>query len=199
MSDKSVMSARQAAELDFSFERNGLSAEDVKWLSSGSVLADILNVRRGLAEIKPIDFTLQIPALSRMETAKLLKKYGMKSVVDNSPTEAVTFSLEMVLTDQEDWITGERFEGRVTGKPSLGLSQALWIIEHQDELPAWFKALLGKVWIAFTATVAVGSDGFRRFPHLYQGGERWSLDWSWFGHGVGQSVRLAVPARLPRQ
>ena len=59
MSDKSapVMFARQAAELDHAFERNGWTPNDVKWLSTGDNLAQILYVRQGVAEIivKPME------------------------------------------------------------------------------------------------------------------------------------------------
>ena len=51
MSDKSVMTARQAAELDFAFERNGWNSADVKLLSQGSFLTDILSSLRGKSTV----------------------------------------------------------------------------------------------------------------------------------------------------
>ncbi len=53
MANTFVMSARQSAELDYAFERNGWSAADVKWLSEGTNLTNILKVRHGTMEIVP--------------------------------------------------------------------------------------------------------------------------------------------------
>jgi hypothetical protein len=61
------MSARQSAELDYAFERNGWGPEDVKWLSQGSTLAAFLDVRRGTAKIVP----LTPPILISVGTAKV--------------------------------------------------------------------------------------------------------------------------------
>mgnify|MGYP001577279713 CR=1 FL=1 len=47
-----IMTSRQAAELDFAFERNGYTADDVKKLSSGNLLARLLPVVKGNAEVK---------------------------------------------------------------------------------------------------------------------------------------------------
>lgn len=52
-----VMTCRQAAELDHSFDRNGWGSSDVKWLSSGDVSADVLKVRKGELDIIPRRFS----------------------------------------------------------------------------------------------------------------------------------------------
>lgn len=51
----SVMTSRQAAELDYAFERNGWTAENVKKLSEGNILAVHLRILRGeLAVSEPV-------------------------------------------------------------------------------------------------------------------------------------------------
>ena len=45
--DKAVMSARQVAEFDHAVERNGGTADDVKWLSGGDTLAKVFKLRSG--------------------------------------------------------------------------------------------------------------------------------------------------------
>ena len=81
-SDKAVMSARQVAEFDHAVERNGGTADDVKWLSSGTTLADVFKLRGGdnvivtkavLARIIP-----QFRALSDAEVpARLMEMTGL--------------------------------------------------------------------------------------------------------------------------
>ncbi|MFA5029746.1 MAG: hypothetical protein WC518_03290, partial [Patescibacteria group bacterium] len=63
--DKSeVIGVRQAAELDHGFARNGWTADDVKWLSTGTTLTEVLKLRGGTHIIVSIDmvnnFTLDI-------------------------------------------------------------------------------------------------------------------------------------------
>ncbi len=65
-----IMTSRQAAELDHAFERNGYTAEDVKRLSAGDMLARVLPVVRGRAKIvvkSILDFvtSVRVPAQGR--------------------------------------------------------------------------------------------------------------------------------------
>lgn len=106
---------------------------------------------------------IRILALPRTPASEICRKYGFRSVVDNSPETEVV----MVLKTRLQTVSG-----------TLGLSQALWVVEHQDELPVEFMALLGKIWIDFPATIAVFSYGRRMIPFLDQdGSSRWYLYW----------------------
>jgi hypothetical protein len=49
------MSVRQGAELDHAFERNGWTADDIKWLSKGDTLSTILGIRNGTAKVVPVE------------------------------------------------------------------------------------------------------------------------------------------------
>ena len=46
-----IMTSRQASELDFALERNGWTSEDVKKVSGGDLLAELLLVVRGRAKV----------------------------------------------------------------------------------------------------------------------------------------------------
>jgi len=144
------------------------------------------------AEAKPT-IEIRIPALSRIAKSEICSRYGFKSVErDNSPTEEVIMVLESVLRDDENSISWREYESRLrTVSGQLGLSQALWVVEHQDVLPAEFMALLGKVYIDFPATIAVCSDGYRSVPFLNQNGSRWYLNWHWLDNGFSSDGRVA--------
>lgn len=61
MTDTFVMSVRQSAELDHAFQRNGWTAADVKKLSQGRTLADVLRLIKGelkLVEATPHEFPI---------------------------------------------------------------------------------------------------------------------------------------------
>jgi len=51
MRDTFVMSARQAAELDYAFGRNGWTPADVKALSEGTILSNVLRALHGTATV----------------------------------------------------------------------------------------------------------------------------------------------------
>lgn len=62
MSDRSIMSARQAAELDSAFERSGWTSAEVKKLSQGDILANIRRVLLGDVKIVTLDHVIDCDA-----------------------------------------------------------------------------------------------------------------------------------------
>ncbi|TSC75860.1 MAG: hypothetical protein G01um101430_30 [Parcubacteria group bacterium Gr01-1014_30] len=147
------------------------------------------------------ELTLQIPALPCPTFEDLREKYpwireeeGIER--DTSPTEAVTFHLGTVIREGEHYINGAEYERRLQPKQDIlhGYQQANWLVEHQDEHPA-FVALLGKVYIDFPGIVVVNSDSGRCVACLDQGGRRWCLHWGWLGRGVDRRGRIAVSGK----
>lgn len=193
MRNLETLDVGQANELKLAFRRTGWTNEEIKRLCEGNTLAEVRDVLLGRAEIKSLQFSFTIPALSRLAKSEICSKYGFKSVeCDNSPEGEVVMVLETVLRNGESSIDGKEYEMRLrTVSGQLGLSQALWIVEHQDELPSWFMELLGKVYIDFPATIAVYSRGYRRVPCLGRGGSRWSLGWYWLDGGFDSNGRVA--------
>lgn len=208
--DTFVMSARQSAELDHAFERNGWTPGDVKRLSVGTTLADVLQVLRGNAEIKYCEtfretgeFTLQIPALPRSTFEEIQKRFpGIKAIegVDHSPTEAVTLKLVTVLREGESSIGGTEYERRIAPHQDiiLGYQQAVWLEEHQDEFPE-FMALLGKVYIDFSGLVVVDDGGYRGVFCLSQGGGRWHVGDGWLSGDFFRRGRVASSSKQQPQ
>lgn len=139
--------------------------------------------------------TIQIPALPRPTLEVVQGKLSwVKSIEpgsDTSTEEAVTLKLYTVLQGEETSIDGDEYERRLiaqTGK--LGFQQALWLEEHQAESPE-LMALLGKVYIDFTGIVLVDGDGYRGFPYLGDGGERFKLNRHWIEYGFSSLGRVA--------
>ena len=58
----SVMTSRQAAELDHAFERNGWNTEEIKKLSQGEILGKFRDILLGYYETKPIDNLIDLSA-----------------------------------------------------------------------------------------------------------------------------------------
>ena len=144
------------------------------------------------------ELSIPIPALPRLTIEEIQKKFSwVKSIErDTSPTEAVTLNFATILRPEENQVNGTEYERRITPKLDilLGLQQALWLVDHQDEFPA-FMALLGKIYIDFSGLVVVRGDGNRGRFSLRQGGERWSVNWDWLGNDFDRHGRLALSGK----
>ena len=185
-----------------SAEKQGYTPDLLNALAEDpNLFTQLLEVQRGNAEIKPFDFwrtvedlAIPIPALGRLEFKSLKKQFDwIKRIeADTSPTEAVVLRLGTVLRLDEGSVNNTEYERRRTMRHDflLGYQQAAWLVEHQDEFPA-FMALLGKIYIDFPGLVVVGADGYRHFPYLCRLGGRWCLFWGWAGSGLVRGGRVA--------
>ncbi|MBI2624717.1 hypothetical protein HYW67_04530 [Candidatus Parcubacteria bacterium] len=144
---------------------------------------------------------ISIPALPRPTLKELRKKFswvkergGIER--DTSPTEAVTLRLGTVLRPDENHIGGPEYERRIASLTDLfGYQQLEWLVDHQNESPA-FKALLGQIYIIDgPGLVAVAEDGGRHSPCLSGDGRRWKFHWSLIARGLDQFGRLAVSGK----
>ncbi len=186
MSDKFVMSSRQAAELDHALERNGWTPADVKSLSEGNILT---HVKKFLAGLNPpqevsggtrlaINYALtleQMIAAGRYDwtnsdiTTKRFSVVGSGIVV----VERKLFHFDRVVSADE----AERLiiaEGYQPGKIEHLLASAAANPEEQRKFPIVALGSVAKV------------DGSRDVPYLCRdGSERdLSLGWrdaDWFG------------------
>ncbi|MBI2604427.1 MAG: hypothetical protein HYW56_02685 [Candidatus Harrisonbacteria bacterium] len=134
------------------------------------------------------ELTIRIPALPRPTLAQLQAKYPWIASIerDCSPTVKVTMNLATVLRademDKKQYINGEEYERRLASclNDLLGFQHLTWLVEHQDESPA-FNALLGKIYVDGPGIVVADANGIRRVPYLHQDGPRWKLRWHWLG------------------
>jgi hypothetical protein len=142
------------------------------------------------------ELTVHIPALKRPTLAQLQAKYAWIKKIerDTSPEGPVTLNLATVLRDAaEGSINGPEYERRIASSLSrlLGYQQLAWLVEHQDEYPA-FMALLGKVYVDFSGLVVVDGRGDRYVPYGCRLGKRWDAYWGWLGNYFHRNGRLAV-------
>ncbi len=144
------------------------------------------------------EFTCQIPALPRPTLKELQEKFyciksqekfpWIKSIErDTSATEAVTLQLGMVLSMDEKPIKKSKseYERRIaplTGP--LGYQHLEWLVEHQDEHPA-FKALPEQVYIVGPGLIVMGVNGQQSASYIDRSGGRWYLNWCWLGGDFG--------------
>lgn len=203
MSVLETLDVGQANELKLAFRKHGWSNEEVKRLSEGDALARVHSFLFPAKEVSdPVivalretgDLTLTIPALPRLTLEALQSRWDwIKSIEkDDSPLEPVKLALSTVLKKGEGKISGPECQLRLASNQSvlLGLSQALWLEEHQAEFPE-LMVLLEKIYIDFPATIVVACVGYRLFPCLLGGSKHFRLFWFWLDGAFGPGGRVA--------
>lgn len=139
------------------------------------------------------ELTLQMPALPRPDLAALRMKYEWINGIreDNSPIDELTLVLGTVLCPDEKHAGYKEYKYRRRGLPTLGYQHLEWLVEHQDEHPA-FKVLVGRVYVDGPAIVVVHHNGLRAHPSLRSRAERWHLYWDNASGDLGQYGRIAA-------
>ena len=186
MKDTFIMSVRQAAELDHAFERNGWTPSHIKALSSGDMLARILPVVLGHAEIKPREHLIdcdapvfcpddwevlppveQIPSRVTGQLVWNLKavrlylspnQKGVKHIVGND------LRLELVENKSQVY--------------TAHVLDYLLKPENQHLIPEEWK---GKA-VFFWGTIYQHPYGSRYILFLYWFGSKWHWSYYWLGH-----------------
>lgn len=183
----SIMTSRQASELDFAFERNGWTSEDVKKVSGGDVLTNLLLVVRGRARVvvdSILTFlrTVKLAAQPAMITSKeYFEEAGVKVTGTNFETQF--YGLEVAETPEAE-LAVSKLE-----QDSLDASILAKLGDKAETLVSQFKAFLSanresKEWFIFYLR---GKDGNLS-----------AVDARWFADGGGWDVdahSVAFPSR----
>jgi len=147
------------------------------------------------------ELTLQLPALPRLSLEEIQKRFPFVKEIESgdiSPTEAVTLELGTLLFTGEDSIPGKEYERRLSSGPYMGLQQAIYLSDHQDDPElATFKALAGKFYIDFPGIKAVDSGGARGVPYLGSVGGRWGVGFHGLESSFDRRGRVGRPASSP--
>ena len=177
--DTFVMTARQSAELDYAFERNGVTPKDVKWLSEGSNAAIVRQVRLGFVEVKPVNtFALTVNYNRSIEQSVKAGKYDWANDSINAkhfPSQTKGMAeVEIILVKFEKDMESDDVVKQLDeqGLRPAELEELLAFGEKYSDVQRNFPVVaLGSVW--------QNPYGNRYVPDLFGGtGERWlGLDW----------------------
>ena len=184
MSDKFVMSVRQAAELDHAFERNGWLPEEVKELSKGTLLGEIRDIIRGYNRIVRVQHIIDCDAAPFVPD-------GWKVGPENQLSGAVRGQLvwdpakvQLFLSDRQKsgTISGHDLCKELTDKPVLNANVLDYLLAHTELIPEeWKQDEQGRTrYIFFWGTIYRGPGGYLCVRCLDWCGGRWQWDWDWF-------------------
>ncbi len=186
----SIMTSRQASELDFALERNGWTAEDVKKASGGDLLARLLLVVRDQAEVvmrKILTFVhkVRIDAQPSVTTSRsYFKEAGVSWM---SPSFRAQFLGLEILSTEEVELSVHKLEVKSVHssiieelggkeKAEISVSQFKAFLADNRESSGWFIAYLrdgdGKLW-AVNAYRSVFAYGWSIEACLVDGPHKW--------------------------
>lgn len=164
MGDKFTMTTGQAHELAMAFGRNGWTNADVKKMSEGDLLAKILPVVRGGAEVKTSSLPTEITVGGR------------------------TYEILSFLREGEDCVPGCAMVARAEKVgANLRKEDCEFLLAHQDEIP---PVLRSKIVFVFPGWRHPDAPG--KVACLTWGGGSWYQFWHWLvyvWHGHGRVLR----------
>ena len=197
-SDKSrpVMFARQAAELDYAFERNGWTPDDVKWLSTGDNLARILEVRRGSAEIKSVEHVIDCDADPFIPEGWRVEEHKKSGSFKWDPKQVQFYLSELQRKGKP--IKGNKLRKELAGKPVLNANVLDYLLKHPHLIPEeWKEKTNGyTTYIFFWGTIYRGPYGYLYVRSLCWYGGGWSWGYDWLGHDWHADYPAALRASV---
>lgn len=171
MSDKFIMSIRQAAELDHALERNGLTPADVKLLSSGNVLTGVRNVLRGYAEIKLAEHVIDCDAepilLNSHNSVHEHRKSGFLKW-DKAKQEKPEALYRAKGQTRRHSVEYQSLKTELSAMPVLNINVLDYLLSHPELIPeSWKEKYDGAInFICFWGTI-VENHGYLYVPSLY--------------------------------
>lgn len=188
MADTFIMSARQAAELDHAFERNGWTPTEVKKLSQGDTLANVRRVLLGHASIIAIEHVIDCeadPFVPEGWSVEEHQKGGMFK------WDAANVALHLDKGQKNGkYIEGHKLRKELAGKPVLSANVLDYLLAHPHLIPEEWKGKL----VFFWGTIYRYRGGSLCVRYLRWGGDGWSWNFLWLVDGWTGSDPAAVPA-----
>ncbi|OGY36716.1 MAG: hypothetical protein A3E36_04035 [Candidatus Andersenbacteria bacterium RIFCSPHIGHO2_12_FULL_45_11b] len=195
MSDTFGMSVRQAAEFDHACERNGVTPADVKVLSSGSMLARILPVLRGCAEITVVTHIIDCDADPAIPyNGWTVEQHVKRGKVQWDPSQ---YRLHLQPSQQKgSSVQGYKLREELADLPTANANLLDYLLEHPQLIPEeWKKDENGNIrYIFFWSTVYRNSVGRLCVRYLCFSGGRWQAYYDYLGSQFGGELLSLVRA-----
>lgn len=120
------------------------------------------------------------PAPKRCLSSDIAAKYRYTVVEDlDEPTKFQMSELEYIgfLDGSKTYVNGKTMRERAKKlKAEFSLVDGIYMLEHQDKIPAEMR---GKQYIVLSGTLLRGSGGRLRMACLYGDGSQWRLRFCW--------------------
>lgn len=181
-----MLDVSQAAELKLAFRRNGWNNAEIKTLSEGNILGDVLKVIKGQAEIKTIEHFIDCDAAPFTPSGWSVEEHKKSGLFKFDPAK-ISFYLSK--KQKKGSIGGHDLRKDLADKPVMNANVLDYLLPHPELIPEEWK---GK-YIFFWGTIYRYSDGRLRVRSLswFGSGWVWSYDWLTGGFSSDSPAALA--------
>ncbi len=190
MGDRSIMSARQSAELDHAFERNGWTPADVEKASGGDILAHLLPLVRAYGEVA----VATTQCIIDCDAAPFVPNgWKVESHINGGQFVFDHAKVSLYLSRKQpngDYMLGNELRKEMLGKPVLNANILDYLLKNTNLIPEEWK---GK-YVLFWGTIYRDSDGLLCVRCLYFSAGRWHWHYGWLGDGWSGSHPAVVVA-----
>ena len=188
MADTFVMSSRQAAELDYAFERNGWTPAEVKQLSSGGLLADFRKVLLGHAVITVPEHLIDLDADRFVPSGLTVVEHQKGGQFKWDASKVALYFSEKHQGSKV--IKGNKLRDELKGKPVYNANLLDYLLKHPHLIPEEWK----DKYVFFWGTIYRDLDGYLYVRYLYWDGGGWGWSRSWLESDWDGNDPTAVPA-----
>lgn len=179
-----MLDVSQAAELKLAFRRNGWNNAEIKTLSEGDLLADVLKVVKGQAEIKTIEHLIDCDAAPYTPPDWEVESHKKGGLWKWNPKLTLCLSKKQ----KKGSIVGNDLRKELANQPVLNANVLDYLLAHPELIPEEWK---GKA-IFFWGTIYRNSGG-----DLYVRCLCWrGAGWYWGGRWLGGGFYSGDPAAL---
>jgi hypothetical protein len=167
-----MLDVSQAAELKLAFRRNGWNNAEIKTLSEGDILADVLKVIKGQAEIKMIERLIDCDSAPFVPDGWLVEEHKKGGLFKFDPAK---ISLYLSKKQKKGSIDGRDLRKYLSNKQVMNANVLDYLLAHPELIPEEWK---GK-YVFFWGTVYRGPAGFLDVRYLYWYGSEWGWYYLW--------------------
>lgn len=167
-----MLDVSQAAELKLAFRRNGWNNAEIKTLSEGNVLAKVLQVIKGQAEIKMVEHLIDCDAAPFVPDGWSVKEHKKTGQLKFDPAK---ISLYLSKKQKKGVIGGHNLHKELNNKPVMNANVLDDLLVHPELIPEEWK---GKN-IFFWGTIYRDSDGNLYVRYLSSDESKWYWVYYW--------------------
>ena len=180
-----MLDVSQAAELKLAFRRNGWNNAEIKTLSEGDILADVLKVIKGQAEIKIIERLIDCDSAPFIPNGWSVEEHKKSGFFKFDPAK---ISLYLSKKQKKGSIGGHDLRKELSDKPVMNANILDYLLAHPELIPEEWK---GK-YIFFWGTIYRSSGGSLYVRYLRWDGSRWLWYYRWLDSGFVSGLPAAL-------
>jgi len=181
-----ILDVGQANELKLAFSRNGWTNADIKKLSEGDFLANVLKLMKGQLEVKPIEHLIDCDANPFIPNGWSVEEHKKGGMFKFNPEK---ISLYLSKKQKKGSMEGNDLRKELANQPTLNANFLDYLLAHPELIPKEWK----DKYIFFWGTIYRNSDDHLCVRYLrWDGFSKWYSDYDL----LDRTFYLVFPAAL---